>query len=94
MINCDDGILVNNKYIATAVNGVTADRSGMIVTMAVNNTTTPLSLSDLNSTYPNVLPAYRVQCFGIESGGIIYEKSNISSNGIPQWFKYPATKVL
>ena len=61
LINCDDGILVNNKYIATAVNGVTADRSGMIVTMAVNNTTTPLSLSDLNSTYPNVLPDYRVQ---------------------------------
>jgi hypothetical protein len=41
----------------------------------INTTTTALSLSVLNSTYPNVLTGFKVYCPSIILGAVTYEKT-------------------
>lgn len=40
-----------------------------------NSTTTALSLSTLNSTYPDAVVGFRVFCLSITSGALIYYKT-------------------
>jgi len=55
---------------------------------AVNSTTTALSLSTLNSTYPSKATGFEVYALAIIGGALIYRKSNTG------WVSIPATIVV
>jgi hypothetical protein len=56
--------------------------------IVTNTTTTALSLSTLNSTYPDSIVGFRVQCESITAGKLIYEKTSTG------WVSYSVTTVV
>ncbi|MWB96766.1 hypothetical protein GON26_20585 [Flavobacterium sp. GA093] len=68
-------IKVNNHNLIVAVNGAVAAENGNIVTLATNTTTTALSNSALNSSYPQATPGFKVYCYEIFPNKTIYEKT-------------------
>ncbi|WP_343697121.1 hypothetical protein [Flavobacterium sp.] len=74
IISGGDKSLINKGYI---------DQMGSVI----NTTTTALSVTNLNSTYPNAI-SLRVHCLNIASGGIVYEKSGSG------WIQYSASPLI
>ena len=60
-------------------------------TYIVNTTTSALSLSTLNSTYPNIttILQYKVYCPNITGGGLVYTKTGTST-----WVSQVITSVV
>lgn len=60
-------------------------------TYIVNSTTSTLSLSTLNSTYPNTttILQYKVYCPNITGGGLVYTKTGTST-----WVSQVITNVV
>ncbi len=60
-------------------------------THIVNSTTSALSLSTLNSTYPNIttILQYKVYCPNITAGGLVYTKTGTST-----WVSQSITSVV
>lgn len=56
--------------------------NGDIVMAVASSTTTVLSDSTLNSTYPSAFIGFRVHCASITTGGLVYEKTDIG------WINY------
>lgn len=52
-----------------------------------NATTTALSLSTLNSAYPDAITGFKVHCISITAGKLIYEKTSTG------WVSYSVTLV-
>ena len=65
------------------------DQSG-VYTFTTNNTTSPLTLSTLNASYPNSTTIYdfKVFCPNIAGGGLVYIKTGVST-----WVSQPITTV-
>ena len=55
--------------------------------VATNTTTTALSLSALNSAYPDAITGFKVQCISITAGKLVYEKTSTG------WISYSVTLV-
>ncbi|WP_163398146.1 hypothetical protein [Flavobacterium fluviatile] len=53
----------------------------------INETTTALTASDLNTAYPTATTGFKVQCKSISAGGLIYEKSAAG------WIQYAIVTV-
>lgn len=71
--------LITKEYLDTAL-----DKIGL-----VNNlTSTALSATTLNATYPNSKQGLRVYCPSISGGALIYEKT------VSNWIQYAVTTVL
>jgi len=101
LIPSEAAIYIQASYSASAkirTNTLTADRNyqlpdkngtiALTSDIATNNpNTVPLSLSYLNTSYPNAGIGFRVHCTGISGGGLIYEKAESG------WVQYSVTKV-
>lgn len=74
--------LINSGGDTSLVTKAYTDQIGSVI----NTTTTALSGTTLNSTYPKAI-SLRVHCMNIIGGGVIYEKSSLG------WIQYPASVV-
>ena len=83
---------VDDLLIGTDVENSNATKNFTIqsvlgLNVVTNTTTTSLSLSTLNATYPNAIVGFRVHCASITAGKLIYEK--ISTG----WVSYSVTLI-
>ncbi|MFW0739630.1 hypothetical protein [Flavobacterium sp. T12S277] len=58
-----------------------------LTTSVENATTAALTVTNLNTTYPNAMAGFRVVCTAISGGGLIYEKT------ATRWIQYSVTTV-
>lgn len=82
----DDVLLGTDVENSNATKNFTI-QSVLGLNVVTNTTTTALSLSTLNSTYPNAITGFRVHCASITAGKLIYEK--ISTG----WVSYSVTLI-
>ena len=83
---------VDDLLIGTDVNDGDATKNFSIqsvlgLNVVTNATTTALSVATLNSTYPDSIVGFKVQCKSITSGKLIYERTSTG------WISYSITLV-
>jgi len=78
---------INQALYLASINlkSTTDDLGERLENIAVNNTTTALSLATLTSTYPTAQIGFKVQALSITAGAKIYEKTTIG------WCEYSVT---
>lgn len=78
---------INQALYLASINlkSTTDDLGERLENIAVNSTTTALSLATLTSTYPTAQIGFKVQALSITSGAKIYEKTTTG------WCEYSVT---
>lgn len=84
---------VDDLLVGTDVENSNATKNFSIqsvlgLNVVTNTTTNALSLSTLNSTYPDSIVGFKVQCESITAGKLIYEKTSTG------WVSYSVTTVV